>query len=102
MKAIHAEVNGTHGSRRVHHEVKAAGITLACLALGGSFMREYGINARHKRRYWRIDEVWLAGGAGPALRRLSIKSPMMADIVADVADNGSAAVCKAKFEGTSR
>lgn len=50
MKAIHAEVKGAYGSRRMHRELKGRGHRIG-LARVERLMREHGIRARHKRRY---------------------------------------------------
>src|SRR5438105_3796154 len=50
MKAIHAEVKGAYGSRRMHHELKGRGHRIG-LARIERLMRDNGIRARHKRRY---------------------------------------------------
>ena len=50
MKAIHAEVKGAYGSRRMHRELKGRGHRIG-LARIERLMREHGIRARHKRRY---------------------------------------------------
>ncbi len=50
IKAIHTEVKGAYGSRRMHRELKGRG---HCIGLSRveRLMREHGIRARHKRRY---------------------------------------------------
>ncbi len=50
MKAIHAEVKGAYGSRRMHRELQARGHRIG-LARVERLMRDNGIRARHKRRY---------------------------------------------------
>jgi putative transposase len=50
MKAIHAEVKGAYGSRRMYLELKGRGHRIG-LARIERLMREHGIRARHKRRY---------------------------------------------------
>jgi putative transposase len=50
MKAIHAEVRGAYGSRRMHRELQGRGHRIG-LARVERLMREHGIRARHKRRY---------------------------------------------------
>jgi putative transposase len=50
MKAIHAEVNGAYGSRRMHRELQGRGHRIG-LARVERLMRDNGIRARHKRRY---------------------------------------------------
>ena len=50
MKAIHAEVKGAYGSRRMHRELQGRGHRVG-LARVERLMREHGIRARHKRRF---------------------------------------------------
>ena len=50
MKAIHAEVKGAYGSRRMHRELKGRGHRIG-LTRVERLMRDNGIRARHKRRY---------------------------------------------------
>jgi len=50
MKAIHAEVKGAYGSRRMHRELKGRGYCIG-LTRVERLMRDNGIRARHKRRY---------------------------------------------------
>lgn len=50
MKAIHAEVKGAYGSRRMHRELQGRSHRIG-LARVERLMREHGIRARHKRRY---------------------------------------------------
>jgi putative transposase len=50
MKAIHVEVKGAYGSRRMHRELKGRGQRIG-LARIERLMRDNGIRARHKRRY---------------------------------------------------
>ena len=50
IKAIHAEVKGAYGSRRVHRELKGRGYRIGINRVE-RLMREAGIRARHKRRY---------------------------------------------------
>lgn len=50
MKAIHAEVKGAYGSRRMHRELKGRGHSIG-LARVERLMRDNGIRARHKRRF---------------------------------------------------
>jgi transposase InsO family protein len=50
IKAIHAEVKGAYGSRRMHRELKGKGYRIGINRVE-RLMREGGIRARHKRRY---------------------------------------------------
>ena len=50
IKAIHAEVKGAYGSRRMHRELQGRGHRIG-LHRVERLMREHGIRARHKRRY---------------------------------------------------
>ena len=50
MKAIHAQVKGAYGSRRVHRELKEQGYCIG-LSRVERLMRDNGIRAQHKRRY---------------------------------------------------
>src|SRR5690606_19480662 len=50
LRAIHAEVRGAYGSRRMHRELKGRGHRIG-LSRVERLMREHGIRARHKRRY---------------------------------------------------
>jgi transposase InsO family protein len=50
IKAIHAEVKGAYGSRRMHRELKGRGHRIG-LSRVERLMREHGVRARHKRRY---------------------------------------------------
>lgn len=50
IKAIHAEVKGAYGSRRMHRELKGRGHRIGICRVE-RLMREHGIRARHKRRY---------------------------------------------------
>ena len=50
ITAIHAEVKGAYGSRRMHHELKGKGHRIG-LTRVEQLMREHGIRARHKRRF---------------------------------------------------
>lgn len=50
LRAIHAEVKGAYGSRRMHRELKGRGHRIG-LSRVERLMREHGIRARHKRRY---------------------------------------------------
>jgi putative transposase len=50
IKAIHAEVKGAYGSRRMHRELKGRGYRIGINRVE-RLMREAGIRARHKRRY---------------------------------------------------
>ena len=50
IKAIHAEVKGAYGSRRMHRELKGKGYRIGINRVE-RLMREAGIRARHKRRY---------------------------------------------------
>lgn len=50
MKAIHAEVRGAYGSRRMHRELQGRGHCIG-LARVERLMRDNGIRAQHKRRY---------------------------------------------------
>ena len=50
MKAIHTEVKGAYGSRRMHRELQGRGQRIG-LSRVERLMREHGIRARHKRRF---------------------------------------------------
>ena len=50
IKAIHAEVKGAYGSRRMHRELKGRGHRIGINRVE-RLMREAGIRARHKRRF---------------------------------------------------
>lgn len=50
IRAIHAEVKGAYGSRRMHRELKERGYRIG-IGRVERLMREGGIRARHKRRY---------------------------------------------------
>ena len=50
IKAVHAEVKGAYGSRRVHRELKGRGYRIGINRVE-RLMREAGVRARHKRRY---------------------------------------------------
>ena len=50
IKAIHAEVKGAYGSRRMHRELKGRGHRIG-ISRVERVMREAGIRARHKRRF---------------------------------------------------
>ncbi len=50
LRAIHAEVRGAYGSRRMHRELQGRGYRIG-LSRVERLMREHGIRARHKRRY---------------------------------------------------
>jgi transposase InsO family protein len=50
IKAIHAEVKGAYGSRRMHRELKGRGHRIG-LSRVERLMREHGVRARHKKRY---------------------------------------------------
>jgi len=50
IKAIHAEVKGAYGSRRMHRELKGKGYRIGINRVE-RLMREAGVRARHKRRF---------------------------------------------------
>ena len=50
IKAIHSEVKGAYGSRRMHRELKGRGHRIG-LSRVERLMREHGVRARHKKRY---------------------------------------------------
>ncbi len=50
IKAIHAELKGPFGSRRMHRELKGREHRIGIKRVE-RFMREPGIRARHKRRF---------------------------------------------------
>ncbi len=50
IKAIHTEVKGAYGSRRMHRELQGRGHRIG-LHRVERLMRDHGIRARHKRRY---------------------------------------------------
>lgn len=50
IKAIHAEVKGAYGSRRMHRELRGRGHRIG-LTRVERLMRENGVRARHKRRF---------------------------------------------------
>ena len=50
IKAIHAQVKGAYGSRRMHQELRGRGHRIG-LTRVERLMRENGVRARHKRRF---------------------------------------------------
>ena len=50
IRSIHGELKGAYGSPRMVRELRARGFS-ACKARVERLMHEYGIRARHKRRY---------------------------------------------------
>ena len=50
IKAIHAEVKGAYGSRRMHQELRGRGNRIG-LTRVERLMRDNGVRARHKRRF---------------------------------------------------
>ena len=50
IKAIHAEVKGAYGSRRMHQELRGRGHRIG-LTRVERLMRDNGVRARHKRRF---------------------------------------------------